>query len=134
MREMRHKGQLSTSWWAVFLFACLAMALYIAFDLLDLDGSNLRQLGRGGAIAAESPSAETDRFLSSPRFSPGENQDPVAIPLKPFLGGEFLQRLPARSLEVAIARRSENRPRAQLSESRNYPPGSAECPAMDSTR
>ncbi len=40
--------------------ACLAMALYIAFDLLDLDGSVLRDPLFGNAIAA---AAETERVF-----------------------------------------------------------------------
>lgn len=114
VREMRSTRQRSTGWWAVFLFACLAMAIYIAFDLLDLDGSNLRDLGGAAAIAAESPSAETDRLLSY-RLSTGGAQDPVAIHPESLLTADPPQRSFRTSLDGAIARRGGIRPRAQLS-------------------
>lgn len=114
MREMRNIRQRSTGWWAVLFVACLAMAIYIAFDLLDLDGSNLRDLGGGTAIAAESPSAETDRLLSH-RLSVGGAQDPVAIHPESLVTAGPPQRSFHRSLDGAIARRGGIRPRAQLS-------------------
>jgi hypothetical protein len=53
----------SHGWWVVFLCACLAMGVYIAFDVLDLDGSNLRDLGPGKAIAAEPAGVDAERLL-----------------------------------------------------------------------
>ena len=53
----------SHGWWAIFLCACLAMGVYIAFEVLDLDGSNLRDLGPGRAIAAEPAAADAERLL-----------------------------------------------------------------------
>jgi hypothetical protein len=48
------KRRRSQAWRAVFVCACLAMVLYTAFDLLDLDGSGLRRLlpGSAGVAAA----------------------------------------------------------------------------------
>jgi len=63
MRVIGIHRQRSHGWWAVFLCACLAMGVYIAFEVLDLDGSNLRDLGPRTAIAAESASADAERFL-----------------------------------------------------------------------
>jgi hypothetical protein len=54
------KRRRSQVWWVVFTCACLAMALYIAFDLLDLDGSELRDLLPGSAGGA---AAETERVF-----------------------------------------------------------------------
>lgn len=64
MRLNRDKRRRSQTWWALFNCACLAMALYIAFDLLDLDGSELRDPRPNNAIAA---AAETERVF--PRVS-----------------------------------------------------------------
>ena len=55
--------QRSPGWWTVFLCACLAMGVYIAFEVLDLDGSNLRDLGPGKAIAAEPAGVDAERLL-----------------------------------------------------------------------
>jgi hypothetical protein len=57
-REWRSRG-----WWAVFLCAFLAMGVYIAFDVLDLDGSNFRNPGPRTAISAEAAPSEAERFL-----------------------------------------------------------------------
>jgi hypothetical protein len=53
----------SQAWWAVYLFACLAMSVFIAFEVLDLDGSNLRRGLPRGVFAAETVRAETERLL-----------------------------------------------------------------------
>jgi hypothetical protein len=63
MRRIGSQRQRSDGWWAVFLCAFLAMGVYIAFEVLDVDGSNLRDMGPGTAIAAEPASADAERFL-----------------------------------------------------------------------
>ena len=113
MRGTREKKHRSASWWGVFLFACLAMAIYMAFDLLDVDGSSLRDLGRGAAIAAESPSPETDR-MHSQGLSTVEGQTPITIHLESWLGAESPQRFSHRSIGPAFVGRDCNRPRAHL--------------------
>ena len=60
MRLETGKRGRSQAWWAVFMCACLAMALHVAFDLLDLDGSELRDLLPGSAGAT---TAETERVF-----------------------------------------------------------------------
>lgn len=77
MRVNTTKRRRSQVWWGVFICACLAMAAYIAFDLLDLDGSNLRDPLPSSAIAAESASAETQRVLPRLRSIPDA---PVSSP------------------------------------------------------
>jgi hypothetical protein len=114
VREIRNTRQRSTGWWAVFLLACLALAIYIAFDLLDLDASNLRDRGAAAAIAAVAPSAETDRLLSH-RLSTGGAQGPVAIHPESLLTSDLPQLLFHGSLDGTIARRGGIRPRAHLS-------------------
>ncbi len=70
----------SRGWWGVFLCAFLALGVYIAFDVLDLDGSQLRDPLQGNAIAAESTQAETDRLL---RYAPLTPETPGPIHLSP---------------------------------------------------
>ena len=55
-------------WWGVFLAACLAMGAYVAFDILDLDGSQLRDPLPSNTLAAESEHLEAGRF---PHHAPG---------------------------------------------------------------
>lgn len=43
----------SCCWWGVLLFALLATGFYLAFDMLDLDGSDLRATSGSGVAAAE---------------------------------------------------------------------------------
>ncbi len=70
----------------VFLCACLAMGVYIAFDVLDLDRSELRDSLPGNAIAAEPAQAETDRVLP---------QNPM-VPQAPNLCGRPLAGAPGK--------------------------------------
>jgi len=70
MRRIGSKRQRSRAWWGVFLCAVLAMGAYIVFDMLDLDGSNLRDAWGGSAIAAEAVGGETERFLPPTEAAP----------------------------------------------------------------
>jgi hypothetical protein len=68
----------------VVLCALLAMGVYIAFEMLDLDGSSLRQAWAGSAVAAEAAGGETDRFLPptvTPPHTPvlGWTVEPVGL-------------------------------------------------------
>ena len=60
----------SRGWWGVFLCACLAMGVYIAFDILDLDGSELRDPLPGDAMAAEPVGGEAERLLAQNLSTP----------------------------------------------------------------
>lgn len=98
----------------VFLSACVAMGVYLAFDVLDLDGSSLRGVGPGAAIAAESLSGETDRLLLArdPSTSAGQG----LLPLRPDFRiiAVSLRPLPHGRDDAAHARRGPLRPRAHL--------------------
>ena len=63
MRLHGRQKRRSLGWWSVFLCACLAMGVYIAFDILDLDGSELRNPLPGDTLAAEPARGETERLL-----------------------------------------------------------------------
>jgi hypothetical protein len=56
---------------AMFLGLCLTMGAYVAFDLLDLDGSSLRGAISDGVIAVGEAGAETERICPQPP-SPAE--------------------------------------------------------------
>jgi hypothetical protein len=103
----------SSTWWAVFLCACLAMGVYLAFDVLDLDGSNLRDLDPGTAMAADTASAEAGRFLPQ-SFSALGNQDFTAPRVDRRLAGEFSPLVRRAALESTAARAGWFRPRAHL--------------------
>ena len=52
------------AWWLVASLACVAMAVFIVFDVLDLDGSNLSRGSGENTLAADPPNLETERQLS----------------------------------------------------------------------
>jgi len=58
IRRLRFSGGL-----AVFVCAFLAVCVFIAFEVLDLDGSNLAHPFRESIIAAEATSADLDELL-----------------------------------------------------------------------
>jgi hypothetical protein len=70
MRHIGSKRRRSRVWWGVFLCAVLAMGAYIVFDMLDLDGSSLRDAWAGSAIAAEAVGGETERLLPPTEAAP----------------------------------------------------------------
>ncbi len=70
MRQIGSGRRRSRAWWGVFLCAVLAMGAYIAFDMLDLDGSSLRDAWPGSAVAAEPAGGETERILSPAEVTP----------------------------------------------------------------
>ena len=60
---MRTERQRAGWWWVVFVSACTAMAIFIAFEVLDLDGSDFKTGLPGGTVTAEARGAEFDRLL-----------------------------------------------------------------------
>lgn len=53
----------SRIWWGVFCIAFVATGAYIAFDVLDIDGSDLRGPAANGAAAAEPARTEAEGCL-----------------------------------------------------------------------
>ncbi len=103
----------SRGWWAVFLSASLAMAAYIAFDVLDLEGS-----GPFGSLSTTVPTeertdSETESFVSHlPRFL--EPQNLVSSPLPPQSVAKVLQSLPHLLLVTSTTPLVHLRPRARV--------------------
>jgi len=70
-------------WWAVYVTACAAMAIFIAFDVLDLDGSDLTTSLPGSVVTADARGPELDRFLAIGTDLPtswGGQRTPVVSP------------------------------------------------------
>jgi hypothetical protein len=94
--------------------ACLAMAVYIAFDLLDLDGSELRDPLPSNAIAAESAPAETERVFPQRLSTPdalGSFSHSLAFRSAP----EVSRPSPSLRIAAFTARLAHLRPRAYMS-------------------
>ena len=51
-------------WWLAISLACAAMAVFIVFGVLDLDGSNLNRGSRENTLAADPLNLEAERLLS----------------------------------------------------------------------
>ncbi len=49
--------------WAMISFVGAALVLFMVFDVLDLDGSNLRRPATGGAMTADATGSEAERLL-----------------------------------------------------------------------
>jgi hypothetical protein len=113
MRRIGSKRQRSRAWWGVFLCAVLAMGAYIVFDMLDLDGSSLRDAWAGSVIAAEAVDGETERLLPPIEAAPHATVlgSPVgAVGLDP-LSGSFRRPAPLPRLGAS---RSHTLPRTNL--------------------
>lgn len=128
MRHIGSKRQRSRVWWGVFLCAVLAMGAYIVFDMLDLDGSGLREAWAGGLIAAEAAGGETERLLPPTEAAP---HAPIpgsaveAVRLEP-VSGVLHRPAPLPSLGAS---RSHLLPRINLAKERSSTTSSASDPA-----
>jgi len=118
----------SRGWWGVFLCACLAMGVYIGFDVLDLDGSDLRDPLPGNAIVAEAAGSEAERFLTQD-LSTSEASNPVFLPLVLSSVSES-PRVTSGTILSTIALRLERiRPRVSLGGEMTSPTSTAGDPA-----
>jgi hypothetical protein len=52
------------AWWAVGVFAGLAMLCFLTFDVLDLDGSNLTRGRPGEALTLDAVGPDVERMLA----------------------------------------------------------------------
>jgi hypothetical protein len=80
------------AWWATISIVCVAMASFIVFEVLDLDGSNLSRGSGGTTLTADSSNLEAERLLSLAG-------DPSSAPTN-----ERLSTLPSPSLDSVVAR------------------------------
>jgi hypothetical protein len=97
----------------VFLCAILAMGVYIAFDVLDLDGSQMRDSFAGNAIAAEPERVETDRLLHHAHSIP-EALGPIYLSPDLRFISESPQVSPSTTAVPVAAWLTAARPRADL--------------------
>ncbi len=101
-------GKRGAVWWGVWTIAFVLLCAYIAFDVLDLDGSELH-FRSGLALTVGSASAEADRVVR-PR------QIPLAVHLQPYTLAPHM-RLLLRLATTPVRRFCGERlpPRRQLS-------------------
>jgi hypothetical protein len=74
--------------WVVFVCAFLAVCAFIAFEVLDLDGSNFQYLFRDSVVAAEPTSADLEQLLPQASSAPGAQSSvslSLNLPLSPGL-------------------------------------------------
>ena len=92
------------AWWLAASLACVAMTVFIVFDVLDLDGSNLSRGSSENTLAADPPNLETERQLSLAA-------DPSTVPT-----AERLSTLPSPLLFPVVAHSTTTAPalRARL--------------------
>jgi hypothetical protein len=99
--------------WVVFLFAFLAVGVFIAFEVLDLDGSNFQRLLPDSVIAAEPASADVEQLLSRLPSAPGVQTSVSLCPELP-LSPEPLKVRSRSGINGLCARFNHALPRASL--------------------
>ena len=74
------------AWWATVTIVCVAMASFIVFEVLDVDGSNLSRGSSGNTLSADPPTLETERLLSvKGDVCSAPNTERLSTPLSPRL-------------------------------------------------
>ena len=74
----------ATAWWATVTIVCVAMASFIVFEVLDVDGSNLNRGSSGNTLSADPPTLETERLLSfKGDVCSAPNTERLSTPLSP---------------------------------------------------
>ncbi len=76
--------------WATICLVGLTMAAFIVFDVLDLDGSTLRNPVRSDTLTADPPALDTERVLSpagDPSSAPGAQRIVtfLSLPMDPIV-------------------------------------------------
>ena len=92
----------------MFFFAFLATGAYIAFDVLDLDGSDLRARPAGGIAMAEPAGTEAEGRLRPDQARPEAPAPAVILPAPRFAGPH--QMTTPRSAAMATAARGDRSP------------------------
>lgn len=128
MRRFGIQRRRSRCWWGVFLCACLAMGVYIGFDVLDLDGSDLRDSLPGNAMVAEAAGSEAERFLTQDLSTP-EASNPVFLPQVLSSVSESPRLTSGSSLSTVAPQLERIRPRVSLRGEMNSPTATAGDPA-----
>ncbi len=118
----------SRGWWGVFLCACLAMGVYIGFDVLDLDGSEVRNPLPGNAIVAEAAGGEAERFLTQDLSIP-EASKPVFAQAVPPSASTSPRLTSGWSLSTVGPQLERIRPRVSLRQETTSPTSTAGDPA-----
>jgi len=80
------------AWWLVASLACVAMAVFIVFDVLDLDGSNVSRGSSENTLTADPPNLESERLFS---LAGGPSSAPTT---------ERLSTFPSPPLDSVVAR------------------------------
>jgi len=80
------------AWWLAVSLACVAMAGFLVFEVLDLDGSNPSRGSSGNTLTADPPNVEAERLLSLAG-------DPSSAPTN-----KRLSTLPSPPLDSGVAR------------------------------
>jgi len=105
----------------VFLFAFLAVGVFITFEVLDLDGSNFQRLLPDSVIAAEPASADVEQLFPRLPSAPGAQTSVSLCPELPLPPG--LPDVRSRSgLNGLCARFNHAFPRASLHGEPSPPP------------
>jgi hypothetical protein len=103
----------------VFVCVFMATVVFIAFEVLDLDGSNLQGRSAGVAIAAEAAPTDVEELLSSSHAVP-MSQSRVPAFLDHCCPPEAVKHLYPLDKNTLIARLDQARPRSFLG--RKTPP------------
>ncbi len=112
MRLIGLRRRHGRAWWGVLGAALLILGVHIAFDLLDLDGSELSSRPAGDAQAAELNPGDTDRLV--PESFAGQVASDSVPPLAPPSFAGPLRATPRGIPEVSPGREHHRLPRAQL--------------------
>jgi len=99
--------------WVVFVCAFLAVGVFITFEVLDLDGSNLQHPFRDSVIAAEPTSADLEQLLPQDPSAPGA-QSSVSLSLDLLLPPEPFGVRSRSGINSLRARLNHALPRASL--------------------
>jgi hypothetical protein len=100
----------------VCFFAFLATGAYLAFDVLDLDGSDLRGRPAGGVATAEPAGTEAEGRLRQDHSRPEVPVPAVALPPLRFAAPHHLA-TPRSAAMASAARRDRFPARAHLARS-----------------
>jgi hypothetical protein len=114
MRSRQIQDPRFPCWRVVFVCVFLVMVVFIAFEVLDLDGSNLRHLPASTSIAAAEPAlADVEQLLPERHSVPGaQSRVPPCVDSRPSL--EAVKLLSPSGGKSLIARLDHPRPRSFL--------------------